>query len=372
MTDYRAAATNNFNKLQELYTTDLPSSFWKMGNTFDTMIDYLDIIDSSGANALANWVVAQFYCGVGQVAGPGKLGGFASAWFDDFGWWSIATQRALQKSFFDEAHQERFTEIRDECWPRFKENAPFVWARHKPGTFDDYAPAVPNGVWNAYWPGTPDKYKGPQGDPSEPDALAGIQNTVTNALYVMAAQRIDGWTDPAKNALSFIRTWFVDNKTPLWSTIDANAGLVRERVGHFANGNAAPGFQTDWYWTGDQGLMLGNLSDASRAGVVPPSIAGHAIVAGTAQKLVEANKVLRNYSKTGIVPHDDTGDYVTGSGVFWRNFLHVWRTNPNNRPALPEAVLRASADAAKASNDYTFDAASNQLSVLVAAAALLK
>jgi hypothetical protein len=57
--------------------------------------------------------------------------------------------------------------------------------------------------------------------------------------------------------------------------------------------------------------------------------------------------------------------------VFWRNALYVWNTNPKAHDFLRrdkfKAMLKASADAAANSNDTSFDALTNQLSVLVAA-----
>ena len=60
--------------------------FWKLGNSFDTMIDFLDTIDSGSAGEVARMAVTQLQASLGHIKG-----GFDGAWFDDFGWWSIAT-----------------------------------------------------------------------------------------------------------------------------------------------------------------------------------------------------------------------------------------------------------------------------------------
>ena len=73
-----------------MYDSDVPS-FWQLGNSFDTMIDFLDTIDSSSANDIAQLAVKKFH---------DKVNPIDSFWFDDFGWWSIAAERALQKPFF--------------------------------------------------------------------------------------------------------------------------------------------------------------------------------------------------------------------------------------------------------------------------------
>jgi predicted alpha-1,6-mannanase (GH76 family) len=406
-TDYRTAAQNNFDALRKLYGTNdkLPKddqiSFWKLGNSFDTMIDFLETIDASCAQDVADMAVTQLEASLKNIKG-----GWDGAWFDDFGWWSVAAQRALQKSFFQPS-AEKFKGILKDCWPRFTENAPNVWDRRTPGTttpeseecdpppdiqFDDFGPAVDGGVWNAYWYGTPDKYKGPKnGDPTT-GKLVGIQNTVTNALYLMAAHRLKAG-EAAKKELLFLFAWFDQADDPLWWTIDDTddkAGLVRERVGHFAKGVRAPndycggctGFQPDWAWTGDQGLILGILSDimVSR----PPNHRGALIertqhlVSGVRQKLVNGKGIVQDYTESGCIPDGDQNDYQVGRGVFWRNYLYVWTNNPDMASFLVnaqnKAMLQASANAAAKplTGHETFETLTNNTAVLVAATAMLQ
>lgn len=388
----RDAAQKNFDALKDLYRQNdtLPPepggrqvAFWKLGNSFDTMIDYLEFIDSSSAGDVAAMAVTQLNASLKHIDG-----GYNGAWFDDFGWWSVASQRALQKSFFDATAKEQLQTVLKNCWSRFTGNAPFVWERRQPGSFKDYGPAVDGGVWNAYWTGTADQYPGPKnGDPSS-GSLVGIQNTVTNALYLMAAQRL-GVSDPAaKQAaareLNFLLTWLDEKSTPLWWTLGDDAGLARERVGHFANVTPALGFQEKWAWTGDQGLMLGALSDAALAaapGSGGPLLArAKHIVAGVQQNLVDSTGVVLSFTPPNynanppiVVPDGDTSDYQVGSGVFWRNYLHVWTTNPDLQAFLAtpvfEAMVRASATAAAKplTGKESIETLTNQLAVLVGA-----
>lgn len=391
---YRDAAQNNFAALKDLYRQNdtLPAepagrqvSFWKLGNSFDTMIDFLEVIDPSSANDVAEMAVTQLNASLKHIDG-----GYDGAWFDDFGWWSVATHRAVQKPFFNAQARQQLQTIFTNCWPRFTDNAPFVWQRHKPGTFDNCGPAVEGGVWNAYWTGTSDEYPGPKnGDPSS-GSLVGIQNTVTNALYLMAAQRL-GVTDPvarqaAQRELNFLLTWFDEQDTPLWWTLGDNAGLVRERVGHFAHVTPALGFQEKWLWTGDQGLMLGNLSDAAlntAPGSRGPLLArARHLVSGVQRSLVDSNGAVISYTPPDyeanpqiVVPDGDTSDYQVGSGVFWRNYLHVWKTNPDLQAFLAtpvfEAMVRASANAAAKplTGNESIETLTNQTAVLVGACA---
>jgi hypothetical protein len=396
---YRSAAQKNFKLLKELYATNhklpdrdskhpntQPVSFWKLGNSFDTMVDFLEMIDPSSANDVAEIAVVQLNASLKALKG-----GYDGAWFDDFGWWSAATARALQKPFFSPDAKAKFHNILDQCWPRFTKNAPFVWERRKPGTvspttgklFDDCGPAVDGGVWNAYWLATPATYRGPDnGDPTD-GALIGIQNTVTNALYLMAAHRLSATDLAARQAaekeLQFLLTWFDQKESALWWKLDDDAGLVRERVGYYAHVKPAPGFQERWFWTGDQGLMLGNLSDAMLAaqpGLRGPylSRAQH-LISGVRQRLVDGSNVVKDYSATGSVPGDDRSDYQVGSGVFWRNYLYVWNTNPDLRTFLQRseytAMVRASADAAAKplTGNESIETLTNQTAVLVTATA---
>ena len=59
--------------------------------------------------------------------------------------------------------------------------------------------------------------------------------------------------------------WLKKQSPPLWW---AEKNLVRERVSHFIDENGKPnpaeGFQSNWAWSGDQGLMLGALVDRIR------------------------------------------------------------------------------------------------------------
>ena len=389
---YHSAAQKNFAALTKQYGSndkrpkDDRVSFWKLGNSFDTMIDYLEVIDQSDAQDVAQMAVTQLKASLRDITG-----GYDGAWFDDFGWWSVATQRALQKPFFNSDSKQQLQKILDACWSRFTANAPFVWERRTSVKFDSYGPAVEGGVWNAYWDGTAEKYPGPKnGNPSD-GHLIGIQNTVTNALYLMAAYRLGASDAAAKQAAQsewrFLLAWLDEKQDSLWWGLDDKTGLVRERVGHFANGVKAPhvdnppfactGFEENWAWTGDQGLMLGNFSDAMlatspdyREGLLDR--AQH-LLSGVRQHLVDGNHVVQNYTTTGCIPDGDENDYQVGSGVFWRNYLYVWTTNPGLQTFLTapeyEAMVRASADAAAKplTGDESIETLTNQTAVLVAA-----
>jgi phospholipid N-methyltransferase len=101
-----------------------------------------------------------------------------------------------------------------------------------------------------------------------------------------------------------------------------------------------------------------------------------AIITGALQALF-SNGQLQNYTTTGCVPDGDVNDYQTGTGVFWRNVLHVWKTNSNLRTFLNQPdyqkMLRASADAVVNASPagQSIETLTNRTAVLVAATAML-
>ena len=385
-TEYQVTAKKKFEALMTAYrapiTKDGPS-YWRYGNSFDTIIDFLALIDKTAADSVADTVHTQYY------ASLNALGGYNAVWFDDFGWWTIAASRAAKESFFKPEARKNFQVIVQDCWSRFTANAPKVWERHPP-KFDAYRPAVPDGVWNGYWDDT-EKGEGPKsGDPTT-GGLEGIQNTVTNCVYLISAQRLgvnDGEAkEAAKREFRFLYKWFTEESPALfWYQPLGGAILVRERVSHFFGDKTnAPGFQENWAWTGDQGLAIRGLVDRTLLMGVGPDERGRLIdnaekiIEGVMLSLVDKAGVVQAYSKkSGIVPDGDTKDYDTGPGVFWRNLLYAWTAVPELKAYINQAayqqMLRASAQAAVNANtdNETFNELTNDLSVLVAANQILK
>lgn len=155
---------------------------------------------------------------------------------------------------------------------------------------------------------------------------------------------------------------------------------MRERAGHFADGRQAGGFRETWAWAGDQGLMLGNLSDAMMH--LAPNFRGPLLeriaklIAGVGLNLVDIDDVLQSFTG-GSAPDGDYDDYQTGSGVFWRNALYAWNTDADLRSIFAgkpfQTLLRASAEAAarKPIGSAGFDDLANDVAVLVAAMVML-
>ena len=343
-----------------------PPDFWKTANGFDTLVDYLEYIghDDTGSvdKGSVDWV---FKFLVDNMAG--SLDG---VWFDDFGWWVIATQRASTKSFFSVEQQDRLTAIASSYWKSFTSNAPHVWERSPDDLKDAYQPVEPGGVWNAYWTGTPQNpnWVGPRGGNPEGSGFEGIQNAVTNLLYLISARRM-GEDCAADLEFGFLSAWFepkdIQGKKTTKKTIPllwreppaepANAAdrvLIRERVTGFkdANGDLTDARTTynpqgaptlwDWFWVGDQGLLIGALIDRIRA--KPAEKHEHLeligkILAGVGQKFVLNNK-LQSYH--GKPPIGYEADYSTGKGVFWRYLLYAWENGgPDVQTKIKESKI---------------------------------
>lgn len=370
---YRSAAQTRFQLLMQAYN-DPGDSYWRLGHAFDTVIDYLDTIDASGAGGVAEVVLRQY--------AETLKGSYDWEWFDDFGWWAIAMQRAMERPFFGK-YRPSFVEILAACWNAptgMNGKAPYTWERRAPGTYSTYRPAVEGGVWNMYWPGTDGtRFPGPTGDPAT-DSLAAIQNTVVNGLYLVIAQRLGRTNQDAAAAANrewdFLMQWFNTSDRPLWWQRSPGAALVHERVSHFADGSKSPFYVEDFAWTGDQGLILGGLTD--RMSLVGGGPGYTALLARTKELLAGVQGYL--VSDGQLQPWTGPGgaeDYKTGPAVFWRYLLHAFRNNADLRAFLQGAayqqLVRVNADAVKETpSGQDVISLTNDLAVLVVAAAMFE
>jgi hypothetical protein len=164
--------------------------------------------------------------------------------------------------------------------------------------------------------------------------------------------------------------WWYPNPT------NKDAALIRERVSHFKNGQLAPGFQQSWAWSGDQGLIIAGLVGAQEPGFKDRV---SELLKGAHLFLVDKDNLMVPYSSasknpTGEVPRNDTEDYDTGTGVFWRNVLYAW--NNNVQDLLRNLYLpwvKQNADAVKRGEPEDGELVrkittlTNQIAVLVAA-----
>ena len=149
---------------------------------------------------------------------------------------------------------------------------------------------------------------------------------------------------------------------------------MRERVSRYkthAKIKTVPGFDENWAWTGDQGLILQAL--VLRSGNTPndPNIV-HAtnLLNGVQQNLINKEGVLMSW--TGKYPAGYEIDYSTGTGVFWRSALRVWELGKMHDPLNQyKTLLQNAAEAATKAYTGLDRVRANDLAVLVAAYVML-
>ena len=369
--DYKASAKQKFAVVKQNISS---FGYWKLGNALDTMIDYFVHVDKSDADDVAQAVIDE--CN-------GIMNGWPAdwpwTWFDDLGWWVIATNRAAAtQSPFSGGIRNQFAALSTKCWSVFTENAPYTWDRREYDTFNQCRPLISGGVWNSYWKGTSTDYLGfKTADPTAGKTLEGIQNTVTNALYLISAQRT-GNTAAAERQYHFLSSWLFQKSHPaLWWPQNGKGALVRERVSVFADGKPTKGFQEKWAWTGDLGLILGAFIDRIAKGVDPANAltCAKALLTGARLCLVDRSGVLKPSTDPGSTPDHDIVDYATGPGVFWRYLLQAWKLENSDVHAFLASedykkFVRTNADAAMAQTADP-DVANNQLAALVTGIAML-
>lgn len=360
-----------FQDAWDKFQSPASNNFWILGNSFDTILDYFDIYLSQATPPIdtsdyARIGLAKAWEGVGE------------AWYDDDGWWVVAALKAYQLSDrlgWSEDIKAGFLSFCLQKWVRFNSNAPYVWqmCKNVPTGNVNLQPFFNGGVWNTGWSDI-QKYDGrgvycdAQGNPM-PDFwhaytpwknnpagnLGGFQNTVTNALYLIAAARLAqiAAANPkifvaptssvqfkfcATQEYDFLANWFaMDNKnTGLLNRAGAGPNrpaqgvVVRERMpwtGLNTQPNKSIGLDFTQAWAGDQGLVLGGLIDAMAAGVAPQSAQNTCldILDGMKSYVSGGGTMLNWMSADGKAPGNDTSDYCTGLGAFLRYFTYAYR-----------------------------------------------
>lgn len=390
---YLEAAKRTYEKVSPLLA-DYPI-FWQIGHAFDTLLDFwmatnLPPIDGGYlAPILKKFLCRQSAPWIDESTGRDPW------WYDDHGWWGIASLR-VNPSLFSGENSKLFSGIADLSWQPFYRNAPNVWDNADQKFFADFAPLfherpspdrrpVPRGVWN--WIYSEKEIVGTPFTPSIPgvqDGLRGMQNTVTNALYWVLMARLyrlrgtEEFRFEAEDEYKFLSTWFdYDDRSTSVSTRllhyydgpDAARALVRERVGVYKNGDSVPGYNTKFAWAGDQGLILGGLVEqmAIVKDVNAPSAqqeydrmlswAKH-ITNGVLDKLKGKEGELLpwfpylhpdDHKSDHGAPSGDFDDYSTGIGVYMRYLLAAYSQNADIKAHL---VATGYPDFVKANAEY--------------------
>jgi hypothetical protein len=325
-------------------------NFWRIANAFTTLIDFFEIAQKPNL-----FVGKTTFDRFQDLNSPGW-------WYDDYSWWIVAFLRADQYSNRVGVYNPTWRELAQKCWDEVAP-ATQVWASADPTKFDRAKPRFPDGCWNH-------KFALPDCDPlnrppnKSPWPACGIQNTVTNTQYLVCAARLSQDAN-ATAEYEWLRSWFTDasllDDQKLLATYQGVGQLVRERVSTFAQAPdkkypAAPNYDKDRHWTGDQGILLGALLEMVRLdpggeGVYYPM--AKAILDAVRTKLVKG-QILQPWTPNDTIGSDYLTDYATGVGVFMRYVLYVYNSGDQVlKPYIASAEYRqfiqANADAVCAS-----------------------
>jgi len=309
---YRKAAEAEYAKLLDAwyYQGDEHRFMWYQGNALDTLIDYVAITQDQERGADLGDKIFTLWA----VAKPQGL------WWDDFGWWGIAFLNAAKNyEILGQGNASEYLQNAADCLENHMDKATEVWSlayeppcdvciAQPPESWHRYEPRFAGGIWNSAFAGlSPGPQEGcnpnkadPPPNPPIPVGTPGdycstlnpVQNTVTNGLFLVLNARYHmqnpgAQKDRSEQTLA-IYEWFKnwmeipDDEVTLCfgnqvkpSLLNAETGLVRERVGTYARDMTKPSAcftGAKWYepelsWAGDQGIVLGGLVDILNSGL---------------------------------------------------------------------------------------------------------
>lgn len=414
-----------------------PGNVWRSAWAFDTLSDYCNLFDSSIADDLAKRMIS-------EGLNPTSQGN----WWDDFGWIGIAGLRASQMSNYNQTDRASFFKnamnawcyMYGSAWNKTTQpdppnpldfNVPFPdvvgWKTflgngtygpqnqfHGKNHIDIGAPNVYNdvkgvhgmstfepkfsvgGAWNSPLEGADSSRMQSSsmascGNPSEPNFLNPIQNTVTNGLFAILSNRVfvalnNGLWDEligkdvhatektnimnnaftsAVNQITWFSDWFGAGTTNsnLSLKYDLNNGsLIRERAPAYKAVNTwDAAYCNQLAWTGDQGLLIATLRESVNLTEYAPSgwltddqKAQLNTAAAIYPKIIEAvhNYTVSQLNVAGLshefyrpwvqvatsvsgveskifslFPQTDDGDYDTGIAVLCRYLLQAYKAD---------------------------------------------
>lgn len=274
---YKDVVVNVFDRLYAVsWPVFIRNDFWHTANTLDTCVDFIlegsKHWDLSGQRKTVQDMIQESYDYFGEVykdqnEPPGKDS--PQVWWDDYGWWGIAFTKIHQNfSAIFQGSKPRITkedclEVALKCWSTLGGYSEKVNRSVQP----PQRGPVAGGVWN------------------HPPADGGIQNTVTNGLYLVLSARLyrsSNQKDVLQAAAAqylWFRNWFVNyfqkqNECPLpgkqqglFRCLERSGAskliVVYERAIDPANpkyNQGNPPFVDGQLWTGDQGLLLGGMA----------------------------------------------------------------------------------------------------------------
>ncbi len=243
-----------FNRFEEIWNFN---DFWKRGNTFDACLTFVDAVQQRWPN---DPVVQEIQLKVKDMLEENLVffNGFdpGDLWADDFGWWGLMALNArkhLLKINENELADKYLKLSTDLCWEYKKKTA-----------YDHSTTAYPvlHGCRN--------------GDAN--GISKGVKNTVTNVLLFLLSSRIyrlsleenindnDKYLDMAYRQWIWFENWFELDKHEYLKKVSPTGALVQERPMAFMEGSTYqekihPPWAEGWIWTGDQGMLIGALTD---------------------------------------------------------------------------------------------------------------
>lgn len=393
---YRQAAYDVFRDLLDPGGSYLTStSFWQNGCVADTLIDYLLMaINDPDLNNPITIKIAQGYIKTIHDHYYATLPNDAGCWYDDFGWWGITGAKAYDKTYetLFGPYLNEFKKIALDNWAKMQNGknnhrnygAPFVWDHCDQRIFAGVRPKYPGGVWqydifackvpgdcSPNNPATPIKVECPDGTVNDAVDLGPYQLSVVNGLYLVLATRLAKAgviaTGFANDEYSFINSW-CNTETGAGSSLlnrygSADYGLIRERVGYYADGSKSAFYHEGQNaWAGDQGLFMGGLLDYAIASRTPAALdLAIKIIKGVVQQMQQAPTYDgQQIILAGYIPYEnalspftnDPGDYQSGLGVLMRYLYYCYRNDSQVRQIMNGSNYRtAISKAANAARD---------------------
>lgn len=306
MTTFTDATTIAAQRLASQYRTSgiFDGNFWFGGNALHAYLRSLVAAERTDDDQLLRFAYDEVF--IPAVRAPA-----AGWWRDDYGWWGAAFCTAIRNrdalGYGDTAHDALFNDLLAAavtCWKMLD-----AYWRDTP-----YTSESDNAV------GSADIRGGAFNDgPDEPLPPMSGRNTVTNAGFWLLSLDLMRLTDavPVARRANELATWF-----GAWIQAGAlmnGQGLILERP----TGNSTV---PNWYWSGDQGVVMIDLLRQLTHQMPPPYTGSPAAVL--------AQATIRAMTVDGIL-HENLDfqqqldqfsvDYATGKGIFMRHLGDVCR-----------------------------------------------
>jgi len=357
---YQEAVLNVFKGLHDVsWPIFVDNDFWHTANTLDTCIDF--VLEGSTAwkdfdryQQVQNMIENSYLFFDKKYDEENKNGQQSpNIWWDDYGWWGITFTKIYEHydQIFKGPESPKVTrqqclQAARKCWSALGDYSNDVNENLEPPLKGPIA----GGVWN---------------HPPLENAAGGIQNTVTNGLFLVLCARLYRNTKEqeflyaAAAQYLWFRNWFVNylERQPKCEFPGTQLGLFRclpssgqdkpflvyERPIDPANpdyNQGNPAFSKDQWWAGDQGLFLGGMAEVldlqEQLWEVPtikdddptfPENAQNMLqwVASGIAWLFDPTQVLHEATLHGQFRSNYAADMATGKGVMMRYLNYAMR-----------------------------------------------